>query len=119
MHEEFGPQYVISSSWSNDLSRKQMQDVFRRTGLRFIAENLHSMWTTPKSEHSTRTEEIEDWIAENLQAGQPLLVIDDHNSGWGLVESSLDQQGRVVCATWALGLYSLGSALRRPPYELS
>jgi hypothetical protein len=40
-HEEFSPQYVNSSSWSKHLTQEQMNGVFRRTGLEFVADNLH------------------------------------------------------------------------------
>lgn len=91
LHDEFWPQYVISSSWSNYLSQRQMQEIFRRSGLAFVADNIHSQWTTPKAQGPSRTEEIENWIAKHGQRGQPILVIDDHDSGRGLLESLLNQ----------------------------
>ena len=101
LHSEFWPQYVISSSWSTYLTREQMQVVFRRTGLDFVANNLHRRWTTPKGMGPSRTDEIKNWIAKHGRRRQTLLVLDDHDSGVNLLASSLDQQGLVVlCDPW-------------------
>lgn len=101
LHSEFWPQYVVSSSWSNYLTRKQLQEVFRRTDLEFVANNMHKHWTTPKGTGSARVTEIENWIAKHGQPAQTMLVLDDHESGWNLHESHLDQKGLVVlCDPW-------------------
>lgn len=103
LHSEFWPQYVVSSSWSNYLSRGQMEEVFRRTGLGFVAENLHKHWTTPKGPGPSRPGEIEAWIAMHRQPAQPVLVLDDRESGWNLVGSSLDYSSYVVLCEPASG----------------
>lgn len=101
LHSEFWPQYVVSSSWSNYLTREQLQGVFRRTGLGFVAGNMHKHWTTPKGMGSARVTEIENWISQYGRSVQPVLVLDDHESGWNLHGSSLDQKGHVVlCEPW-------------------
>lgn len=104
LHREFSPQYVISSSWSHSLHREQMLEMFRRSGLEIVANNMHVHWTTPKFDGSSRTEELEGWIAAHRQLGQPMLVLDDHTSGWSLVESLLDQMGLVVLCEPGIGL---------------
>lgn len=101
LHSEFWPQYVISSSWSNFVAREKIQLIFRRTGLDFVAKNLHSRWTTPKGMGPARTHEVESWIAKNGRRGQSILVLDDQDSGSSLRASSLYGQGLVVlCAPW-------------------
>lgn len=101
LHSEFWPQYVVSSSWSTYLTREQLQEVFRRTGLEFIASNMHKHWTTPKGPGSARVIEIDAWIATHGQPAQAMLVLDDYESGWNLHESHLDQKGLVVlCDPW-------------------
>ncbi len=101
LHDEFWPQYVVSSSWSTYMTRVQMKEVFRRTGLEFVADNMHKYWTTPKGPGSARNNEIKNWIAKHGQRAQPTLVLDDHESGWSLLESFLDLQGvLVLCEPW-------------------
>lgn len=96
LHSEFGPMYVVSSSWSNYLTQEQMRVVFRRSGLEFVADNMHKQWTTAKAEDPSRLDEIASWIEDHGQHGQPVLVLDDSASGWGLRDSFLDDQGIVV-----------------------
>lgn len=103
LYNEFWPQYVVSSSWSNYLSRRQMEDVFRSTGLGFVAKNLHKHWTTPKGRGPSRPGEIEAWLALHRQPAQPVLVLDDRESGWNLVGSSLDCRSYVVLCEPGLG----------------
>jgi hypothetical protein len=95
LHDEFSPQYVVSSSWANHLGREQICEIFCRTGLKFVAENLHEEWKTPQSQGSSRSMEIEGWIAQHRQ-GQPILVLDDQLSGESLAESTLSKQGCVI-----------------------
>lgn len=101
LHKEFFPHYIVSSSWSNYLTRLQMEAVFRRTGLEFVADNMHEQWTTPKSNEWTRLDEIENWISQHGYPAQPMLVIDDLESGRSLRKSSLHLRGLVVlCDAW-------------------
>jgi hypothetical protein len=101
LHSEFGPLYVVSSSWSNYLTQEQMREVFRRSGMEFVADNMHKQWTTAKAEDPSRLDEIAGWIEDYGQHGQPVLVLDDSASGWGLRDSFLDDQGIVVlCEPW-------------------
>lgn len=65
LHERFSPTYVISSSWSNYLTKADMQPVVDKTGLAFISTNLHVDWTTPKSSSSDRYVEISAWLPEH------------------------------------------------------
>jgi hypothetical protein len=95
LHVEFTPQYVVSSSWASHLGREQMCEVFYRTGLQFVADNLHEQWKTLQSQGRSRSMEIEDWIAQHRH-GQPILVLDDRLSGESLAESILSKQGCVI-----------------------
>jgi len=100
LHQEFAPRYVISSSWTKYLTQEQMVQVFRRTGLDFVADHLHEQWTTPKIDGS-RVDEIEIWLTKYRRPAQPVLVLDDDESGWSLAESHLDRRGCVVlCEPW-------------------
>lgn len=105
LHEEFAPTYVISTSWTKFLSREQLVEVFARTGLSFVVENLHSEWSTPKAPGRQRVEDIYKWLhlvfPGQLPATLQLLVLDDDESGWSLADCPLDTAGQVVlCEVW-------------------
>lgn len=100
LHNEFLPEYVVSSSWTLYLKQEQMASIFQRTGLTFVADNLHEDWATKKFHQWQRAEEIENWISM-YYLGQPLLVLDDLESGWSLQKSDLYKRGHtVLCDAW-------------------
>ncbi len=96
LHEEFAPLYVISSTWATYLDRSQMCDVFTRTQLNFVLENLHDAWVTPRALSTSRRDEIDGWLDEFRADTQPFLVLDDTNSGSGLAYSPLARDGHIV-----------------------
>lgn len=94
LHDEFQPLYIISSSWTLHLDREQLCQTFLRTGLDFVAHNLHSKWRTARTDDSNRRSEIEAWFEDWLQPPPlvnrpPVLIIDDLRSGVTLFASSL------------------------------
>jgi len=103
LHEEFIPEYVITSSWTNYLDRQQLQSVFQKTGLDFVGENLHRQWTTPKSNITGRLIELQTWIARFGNRSQPLLIIDDTESGWNLEKSDFDLNEQIVFCEARIG----------------
>lgn len=91
LNEEFEPLYVISSSWTLHLTKEQLCDTFRQTGLEFVADNLHEKWCTPRDKDSYRLTEIEAWLdAYALWTPTPYLIVDDELSGQSLVGSHLE-----------------------------
>ncbi|WP_188569245.1 HAD domain-containing protein [Undibacterium terreum] len=62
LHDEFKPQYVISSSWASLLEQNQIVELFKRTGLQFVSDNLHQEWRTPRTAETERAEEIAGWL---------------------------------------------------------
>jgi hypothetical protein len=120
LHAAVGPdvRYVISSSWAEIFSRTQICEVFRRTGLQFVVDNLHrgtpDSWATPRGKEvarngfpssairgfSTRSEEIACWLRmEAARSGNkpPYVILDDEVSGGSLRTGA--HRGRVVmCA---------------------
>lgn len=94
LHDEFLPLYVISSSWTLHVTQRQLCETFRRTGLEFVADNMHGKWCTVRSEGSSRLTEIQAWLTDWLQSQKlvrrpPVLVIDDLCSGGSLLGSPL------------------------------
>lgn len=100
LHEEFGPNYVISSSWASHLNRDQICEVLSRTGLQFVMENLSDCWCTPRDSESGRLSEIEAWLEQHSSGSEPVyVIIDDHVSGWALSDSWLENR-TVFCDAW-------------------
>jgi hypothetical protein len=101
LNDEFSPQYVISSSWVLHLTKEQLCDVFRLTGMAFVAENLHEYWSTPRDfDNSYRLVEIEAWLdAHALLKPVPFLIIDDVLSGQSLDGSHLEERC-ALCDAW-------------------
>ena len=105
LHDEFGPCYVLSSSWTLHLSKEQLGQTFMLTGLEFVAENLHEQWCTPRDDDSYRLIEIDAWIdTYALSATAPYLIIDDNLSGQSLRDSHLEAN-TVFCEPWTGFMY--------------
>lgn len=104
LHQEFKPQYVVSSSWATYLDRSQMSEVFARTQLDFVSQNLHVEWKTPRAPTMSRWEEIEAWLEQFRTAVAPILVLDDTESGSSLVASLFASRGQVVLCDRYIGL---------------
>lgn len=99
---EFSPLYVISSSWTSRLNRDQICETFVRTGLQFVANNLHERWCTVGWAQSSRFAEIHAWLDANwahlykLPLSPPFVIIDDVRSGSSLIGSHLHHM-TVLC----------------------
>lgn len=104
LHEEFNPEYVISSSWALHLDREQLCDVLERTQLQFVVYNLHEHWQTQRARSSIRREEVEWWLEAHREPGQPFLILDDTYSGDTLMHSPLALDGHVVTCEVRKGL---------------
>lgn len=100
LHDEFEPRYVISSSWASLLERDQIVELFKRTGLQFVASNLHEEWRTPRTPETERVEEIARWLAaHNAAAPAAFVILDDFLSGKSLQRSPLEANA-VLCDAW-------------------
>ena len=100
LDDEFGPEYVISSSWASFMDRMQICEALRRTGLNFVAENLHQDWCTPREDGSYRLTEIEGWLdMHTAGTPRPYVILDDHVSGQSLPGSHLEKR-TVLCDAW-------------------
>jgi hypothetical protein len=100
LHFEFDAQYVISSSWTLQMSREQLVETFQNTGLGFVAESLHEHWCTPRDDDSYRLVEIDAWLDTHaLQSPLAYLIIDDQISGQSLCGSHLEDRC-VLCDAW-------------------
>ncbi|MYM23234.1 hypothetical protein GTP46_11310 [Duganella sp. FT135W] len=105
LDEEFSPTYVISSSWTLHLDKQQLRETFWRTGIGFVADNLHQVPFTPRDEDSYRLVEIDAWLdtylapALSQASSTTYLIIDDVISGQSLLGSHLEDR-TVFCDAW-------------------
>lgn len=120
--------YVVSSTWREALSKAQMEEVFSRGGLGFVARNLHDAWSTPTAlQRAMRADEIANWLDAHHQ-GEAFAIADDTYSGASL-KSTLTKafhpfHGHVVLCAEGVGLQPehgepLLETLRKPPSRLA
>ncbi len=88
VHDEMDAtlRYVVSSTWREVFTRTQIEVVFRRAGLGFVADHLHEAgrWCTPpKFGRSRRVNEIAEWL-DRHHRGEPFAIVDDTCSGASL-----------------------------------
>lgn len=102
--DEFAPQVVITSSWLRFLDRAGVASLFRKTGLELVASALHPTLEAPQNHGATRLHAIETWLGKYYN-GQPVVVLDDAQSGTGLRGSRLDRAGHVVLCETDVGLH--------------
>jgi hypothetical protein len=97
LHEEFSPSYVISSSWTNLLTRERICEVLRRTKMEFVLGNLHHEWKLPHLKTPRRAVDIEAWLyLHNQTAPQSFVILDDAISGDTIYYTTLAQY-TVMC----------------------
>jgi len=84
LHKEFSPSYVLSTSWRKFMDKDSFVAVLRRSGLGFVADNLHPDWKTP-TEFSApdRAREISHWLSRHPDVEGRWVVLDDELSGTG------------------------------------
>lgn len=100
--------YVISSTWREALDRGQLREVFRRSGLGFVASSLHEAWCTPvRFYRGIRVDDIAAWL-DRHHRGEPFAIVDDTFSGPSLKPALTNPAhpfaGRVVLCQENVGL---------------
>jgi hypothetical protein len=106
VHDEFSPQYVLSTSWRWFFDRDALAQTLELGGLAFVAEHLHVDWTTPQiSRQANRAVEINGWLAKHPESTN-WAVLDDELSGTGFASWAQEQRKRVVLCTAEVGFQS-------------
>lgn len=86
--EEFRPLYVLSTSWARVMDDAALREMLQRSGLGFVAENLHvDMTTATGRKPNTRWNEIAAWVATHPEFADRWVVLDDELSGTGLEDA--------------------------------
>lgn len=108
LDEKFKPWYVISSSWWWLFDRAEMVEIMQRSGLQFVADNLHSTWATPKaSRPGMRAVEVKSWLALHPDFSNSWVVVDDKLSGRGFKNWTREALSYVVLCQLEVGLQDL------------
>lgn len=85
IHDVWNPWFVLSSSWCQHIKKESLIDILNRCGLTFVAENLHSTWTTSRRMHpDIRSSEIRSWHRANPGFENDWVVLDEEVSGVSL-----------------------------------
>lgn len=101
---EFGPSFVLTTSWLRLMDRERCDALLERCGLEFVSEGLHVHWEAPPVSGRTRLDAIEGWLQAHHR-GEPFVIIDDVLSGTELRESRFHAEGRVVLCDVNEGLH--------------
>lgn len=92
---EFKPAVVLTTSWLLLLQQHHFLALFNRSGLSCVASSLHDCWGAFGNLGDSRLQVIDDWLVQH-HSGEPILVLDDVNSGQSLIDSFLVESGRAV-----------------------
>lgn len=132
LHEEFLPEYVLSTSWWWLMDDNSLKEALVRGGLRFVADNMHPDSATPKATRpDLRWTEISNWLDAHPEFCDAWVVLDDELSGTGLcIAQPEERQPFIVLCTEGVGLteieyrklriaFSLRAGQRELPEERS
>ena len=97
VHDEMDARvrYVISSTWRESFAREQLELLFRRSGLGFVADSLVEgrAWRTPsKLRLGQRVDEIAQWL-DHCHQGEAFVIVDDTHSGGSLLRALNARRG--------------------------
>lgn len=108
LNEKFAPWYVISSSWEWLFEKAELVTVIQRSGLGFVANNLHQTWATPKqSRRGMRATEVKNWLALHPEFSNAWVVVDDKISGTDFKNLTREALSYVVLCQEGVGLQEL------------
>lgn len=107
--KEFAPQVVLTTTWLRLLDRSHFIHVFTQCRLEMVARSLHQHWAAQQDVGMSRLDAVTGWLRQHHR-GEPVVVIDDEESGASLIGAPIDKSGRVV-------LCKAGEGLRRSHIE--
>ena len=84
INDKFQPFYVLSTSWCWLYEQAELVEILECCGLKFVSENLHPTWATPKRERQgLRAAEVKSWLNLHPEFSDSWVVLDDKLSGGG------------------------------------
>lgn len=117
---EFKPWVVITSSWLRLMQLRDIEALFRTSGVAWLADALHPEGEALPERGQHRLDAIETWLAKHHRV-EPYVILDDSLSGTGLSGSRHADAGRLVMCDVNVGLlpehaeqirWALGTALK-------
>lgn len=102
---EVRPRIVLTSSWISLLDRTHFVYAFEMTGLASVGIALHGHWDAEQHCGASRYMSIHEWLRVNHN-GEPFLVLDDYDSGEGLLDSLWYKRGRVILCDVGVGFHA-------------
>ena len=120
LHDEFSPLYVLSTSWGRFFGKDALVEVLNRSGLQFVATNLHPHWATPKRMRpDIRAREISNWHGANPEFNDLWVVLDDELSGAGFADWPIQADGPfIVLCKENVGLTEIEYQKLRKAFQL-
>jgi hypothetical protein len=97
IHGLWDPWFVLTTSWCRFVKKEALIEILQRSGLGFVADNLHSSWATPRRMHpDIRAGEIGSWHRANPGFENAWVVLDDTLSGVGLSDWPIPSESPFV-----------------------
>jgi len=118
---EEGARIVITSTWTRFMPREGFERLFEGAGYPQIGRALHEHWQAAWVKGRSRLDTIDAWLAANHR-NEAFCIIDDTDSGSGLLGSKHHRAGRVVMCRPGIGLHAghlpaIRAALASAPEE--
>jgi hypothetical protein len=106
IHNVWDPWFVLSTTWCRHIKKEALIEILQYSGLGFVADNLHSSWTTPRRMHpDIRAGEIGSWHRANPGFENSWVILDDELSGVGLSDWPIAaEQSYIVLCREGVGL---------------
>lgn len=107
--KEFEPQVVLTTTWLRLMDRSHFVHVFTQCRLEMVARSLHQHWAAQQDVGVSRLNAVTGWLRQHHR-GEPVVVINDEESGASLIGAPIHKSGRVV-------LCKVGEGLQRSHIE--
>ena len=70
---------VMSTAWTKYATFEEMMEILENNGI-ICGDRIHEQWKTTKLKSWSRSDEISNWLFNNMGKIQNYLIIDDDNS---------------------------------------
>lgn len=86
LHDQFQPQYCLTSDWTGWMDKAALLNVLCLSGLAFVASNLHARWEVDPGQGAIhRSAQIEAWLRLHSDQHDQWVVLDSEVRGPGVL----------------------------------